>query len=172
MYTSIFYSIYKKREIPLILSFATYWRNDGIIYLRKVRSCLTNFILIMPLVSCGAHSWHSIEQTPATPTAYIRDGVFVSGDYVRSALIAEIDGKPVIKLENHLIEVEVGKHQIKILCNEAVGEYNTEEFIGQAKTLEFMAQIQRTYLVHCVPFTHWWIEDIENKAVVAGKKYN
>ena len=32
--------------------------------------------------------WYSIEQTPATPIAYLRDGVFVSGDYVRSALIA------------------------------------------------------------------------------------
>ena len=158
--------------MPLMLSLATYWQNEGITCLRKVGSYLTILIIIFPLVSCGAHSWHSIEQTPATPTAYIRDGVFVSGDYVRSALIAEIDGKSIVKQKNHLVEVEVGKHQIKVFCNEAEGEYNTEEFIGQAKTLEFEAQIQRTYLVHCMPFTHWWIEDIENKAVVAGERYN
>jgi len=158
--------------MPLVLSFATYWRKDDITCLRKIWLCFISLIFIMPLVSCGAHSWHSIEQTPATPIAYLRDGVFVSGDYVRSALIAEIDGNSVIKSKNHLVEVAVGKHKVKVFCNEAEGEYNSEEFVGQAKTLEFEARIQRTYLVHCVPFTHWWIEDLENKVVVAGERYN
>ena len=40
------------------------------------------------------------------------------------------------------------------------------------KILKFEAQIQRTYLARCTPFTHWWIEDSENEAVVAGEKYN
>ncbi|QMU60855.1 MAG: hypothetical protein GKR92_03760 [Gammaproteobacteria bacterium] len=157
--------------MPLIPSFITYWRKIFGVYLCKSMLCLECLALVVPLYSCGALSWHSIEQTPATPIAYVRDGVFVSGDYVRSALIAEIDGKKVVKPSNNLVEVAVGKHQIKVFCDEAQGEFNSEEFSGKAKTLEFEAQIQRTYLVRCVPFSHWWIEDLESKAVIAGQKF-
>ncbi len=147
--------------MPLVLSFVTCWRN-GIL-------CL---IFVSASASCGALRWHSIEQTPAEPIAYMRDGVYVSGAYVRSALIAEIDGNKVIKPSNNLVEVPIGKHIVKVFCDEAEGEFNSNEFSGVAKTLEFEAHIQRTYLVRCTPFTHWWIEDLESNSVVAGEKFN
>ena len=174
MYRSIFYAKYKIRYMPLILSFITYWRKADSVHFSRLKLCLISLILTVPLCSCGMIpvAWHSIEQTPATPVAYMRDGVVVSGDYARSALIAEIDGRLVTKSSNNLVEVSVGKHQVKIFCDEAEGEFNSQEFSGEAKTLEFEAKIQRTYLVRCVPFSHWWIEDLENKAVVAGQKYN
>jgi len=160
--------------MPLILSFITYWRKTDSVHFSRLKLCLISLILTVSLCSCGMIpvAWHSIEQTPATPVAYLRDGVVVSGDYARSALIAEIDGRLVTKSSNNLVEVSLGKHQVKIFCDEAEGEFNSQEFSGEAKTLEFEAKIQRTYLVHCVPFSHWWIEDLENKAVVAGQKYN
>jgi len=157
--------------MPLIQSFITYWRIVFDANISKCVLCLACLILVVHLFSCGALNWHSIEQTPATPIAYMRDGVVVSGDYVRSALIAEIDGKKVVKPSNNLVEVAVGKHQIKIFCDEAKGEFNSIEFSGKAKTLEFEAQIQRIYIVRCVPFSHWWIEDLESKAVIAGQKF-
>jgi len=157
--------------MPLIQSFITYWRKVFDTKLSKSVLCLECLILVVPLYSCGALSWHSIEQTPATSIAYMRDGVFVSSDYVRSAIIAEIDGKEVVKPNNNLVEVAVGKHQIKVFCDEAKGEFNSKEFSGKAKMLEFEAQIQRIYLVRCMPFSHWWIEDLESKAVIAGQKF-
>ena len=103
--------------------------------------------------------------------AFIRDGVFVSGEYVRSAEITEIDGKTAAESANGLYEVSVGIHEIKIHCDETKGSFNTKNLVGKAKTLKFEAQMQRTYIVRCMPFTHWWIEDSENNAVVAGEKY-
>ena len=160
--------------MPLILSFITYWRKVDFVHASSLKLCLISLILTVPLYSCGMIPvvWHSIEQTPAEPIAYMRDGVIVSGDYARSALIAEIDGRSVTKSSNNLVEVSVGKHQVKIFCDEAEGKFNSQEFSGEAKILEFEAKIQRTYLVRCVPFSHWWIEDLENKVVVAGQKYN
>ena len=156
-----------------MLSFVTYWRSNRITCLRKVGFFFISLIFIMPLVSCGAHSWYSIEQTPATPIAYLRDGVFVSGDYVRSALIAEIDGKSVLTQKNHLVEVAVGKHQVKVFCNEAEGEYNSEEFVGQAKTLEFEARIQRKVSCRlCALYTLVDRRFREIISVVAGERYN
>ncbi|NNC66791.1 MAG: hypothetical protein HKN83_01995 [Gammaproteobacteria bacterium] len=158
--------------MPLILSFVTYWRKADSVHISRLKFCSLIVVLTLPLYSCGLVpvSWHSIEQTPATPIAYMRDGVFVSGDYIRSATIAEIDGRLVTKSGNNLFEISIGKHQVKIFCDEAEGEFNSQEFSGEAKTLVFEAKIQRTYLVRCVPFSHWWIEDLENKAVVAGHK--
>ena len=48
----------------------------------------SSYLCILAVHSVGIQ----LSKTPATPIAYVRDGVFVSGDYVRSALIAEIDG--------------------------------------------------------------------------------
>ena len=172
MYRSIFYSIYKDRDMPLTLSFVTYWRKTDITISQFIGLCFLSSTFIISLASCGALSWHSIEQTPALPIAYLKDGVFVSGDYVRSTSIAEIDGKAIHISSNHLVEVSVGIHQVKVFCDEAEGEFNSEEFSGEAKMLEFEAQTQRTYVIRCVPYTHWWIEDLENKSVVAGDKYN
>ena len=129
------------------------------------------FFMII-LCSCGAFRWHSIEQIPAEEVAYIKDGVFVSGKYVRSTEITEIDGKPAQEEDSGLHEVGIGVHKVKIKCDEAEGTFNSNELLGKTKILEFEAQVQRTYLARCVPFTHWWIEDIENKTVVAGEKYS
>lgn len=169
----IFYAKYMNRYMPFIPCFITYRRKVGIARVSCIKFCLKSLLLTLPLYSCSMIpvSWHSIEQTPATPVAYLRDAVVVSGDYAHSALLAEIDGRSVKKTSNNLVEVPVGKHQVKIFCDEAEGEFNSQEFSGEAKTLEFEAKIQRTYLVRCVPFSHWWIEDLENNAVVAGEKY-
>lgn len=139
-------------------------------YKSKPLLLITTLVLPLSLCSCGIVAWHSIEQTPAEAVAYMRDGVFVSGGYVRSALIAEIDGKEIIQSDNNLIQISLGTHQVNISCGEAEGEFNSEELNGKAKTLEFEAKMQRTYLVQCIPYTHWWIEDLENKAVVGGEK--
>jgi hypothetical protein len=130
--------------------------------------------LSVSLCSCGLIpvTWHSIEQTPAEAIAYIRGGVFVSGEYLRSATIAEIDDKAVAQSDNNLIKISLGKHQVKIFCDEAIGEFNSLELDGKAKVLELNAQQQRTYLVRCEPYSHWWIEDLDSKSVVAGKKFN
>lgn len=137
----------------------------------KIKFFIVAIIMHISLVSCGALSWYSIEQSPADSVAYLRDGVFVRGDYVRSANISEINGNSVKARENALIKISTGKHQIKVHCEEAVGEFNSSEFIGKAKVLELQAKIQRTYHVRCRPYTHWWIEDVENGEVVAGEKY-
>ncbi len=136
------------------------------------RNCAISAVATVLLASCGVFSWHSIEQTPANPVAYMRDGVYVSGDYARRASISEIDGKRVAKSDDNVIVVALGEHQVKIYCDEANGEFDSNEFNGKAKILKFDAKIQRTYLVRCVPFTHWWIEDLENSEVVAGEKLN
>ena len=157
--------------MPLIQPFDTYWREFTDRYKFKVLLFQTVLICLLTPPSCGIVPWHSIEQTPAEPVAYMRDGVFVSSDYVRSAIIAEIDGKAVVKPSDNLVVVSLGKHHVKVLCEEAKGKFNTNEFKGKAKVLEFEALIQRTYLVHCMPYTHWWIEDSENNRVVAGERF-
>lgn len=158
--------------MPLSLIFITNRRsiyNAQSISLFKV---VVAFLFMIILCSCGSFRWHSIEQVPAEEVAYMKDGVFVSGKYVRSTEITEIDGKLAQEKNSGLHEVGIGVHKVKIKCDEAEGAFNSNELLGKTKILEFEAQIQRTYLVRCVPFTHWWIEDIENKTVVAGEKYS
>ncbi len=122
------------------------------------------------LSSCAATRWHAIEEIPAEATAYLRDGVFVSGDYIRHATISEIDGKPVDRKNKDLIEISLGVHEVKILCDETRGKFNSNDLLGQSKTLTLDAKIQRTYIIRCLPYTHWWIEDSENNSIVAGEK--
>jgi len=105
---SILYSITKILDMPLIMRFFTCWRIN-----------LSSLLFLSVLTSCGSLHWHSIEQTPAEPVAYMRDGIYMSGAYVRSARVSEVDGRKVVKLENNLIELSVAKHQIKIYCDEA-----------------------------------------------------
>jgi len=128
------------------------------------------FILILLNSACGIVNWHSIEQVPAEPFAYIRDGVFVSGNYVRSAKVIQIDDITYEGSKTPLLEIGLGKRRVKILCGEAKGDFDTKQFTGQEKILEFEAQIQRTYRVGCLPHTHWWIEDLDNQKIVAGEK--
>lgn len=137
----------------------------------KIRLLIFNIIMPMSLFSCGALSWYSIEQTPADSISYLRDGVFMSGDYIRSTTISEVDGKSVLSRDQKLIKVSTGRHKIKVLCEEANGEFNSLDFTGKAKVLVIDAKIQRTYQVLCKPYTHWWIEDVENGEVIAGEKY-
>lgn len=174
MFRSLFYSISMGRNMPLALFFITCWLKKYRFHFSLLKLCLISLNLSLLLSSCGwvPVLWHSTEQTPAEPIAYIRDGVFVSGEYVRSASIAEIDNEPVVQSNSNLIQLSLGKHQVKILCDEAKGEFNSLEMDGKAKTLELIAQIQRTYLVRCEPYSHWWIEDLESKSVVAGEKFN
>lgn len=125
----------------------------------------------LTLASCGHSRWrYSIEQVPAEPTAYLRDGVFVSGEYIRYATISELDGVPVVRNGSEPLSVSLGAHKLKVHCSEAEGKYDTSKVSGKEKTLEFEAEIQRTYLVRCMPYTHWWVEDSENKKIVAGEK--
>jgi hypothetical protein len=174
MCRSVFYSIPIDRNMPLVLCFITCWRKIYSLNTTELKLCLISLLLTLSLCSCGLIpvSWHSIEQTPAESIAYIRDGVFVSGEYIRSASIAEIDSQAVAQSNNNLIEIGLGKHQVKIYCDEAKGEFNSLELDGKAKILELDAQVQRTYLVRCEPYSHWWIEDLESKSVVAGEKFN
>lgn len=142
-------------------------RQANLMLLPKLMLCAV-FMSLMS--SCGATRWHAIQEIPAEPTAYIRDGVFVSGDYIRNATIAEIDGKPIDRASKNVAEIDLGVRKIKILCDEARGKFSSRELAGQAKTLTLEAKIQRTYIVRCLPYTHWWIEDSENRSVVAGEK--
>lgn len=137
----------------------------------KIKHFAFALVMQLSLVSCGALSWYSIEQTPADSISYLKDGVFVSGDYIQSAIISEIDGKPVGDRNKKRIKVSTGERYIKVLCEEASGEFNSLDFKGKAKILVLDAKIQRTYRVRCKPFTHWWIEDIENGKIVAGEEY-
>jgi len=141
--------------MPFIPNFVTCQRKAFAVYLQCFKLCLINITLVTPLFSCGIAPWHSIEQVPAEP-----------------ASIAEIDAKAVTKSNNNLIEITLGYHLVKIYCDEAKGAFNSLEFSGEAKTLKFEAQIQRTYQVRCEPYSHWWIEDLENNNVVAGEKFN
>ncbi len=131
---------------------------------------LSGLFLIWQLQSCGTTRWYSIEQDPATPFAYIQDGVFVSGDYVRRASVTEIDGNTVGKSASNKLEISIGTHQVKIYCDEARGSFDSSELSGQAKVLKFDAKTQRNYKAICLPFTHWWIEDLENGKIVAGQQ--
>ena len=128
------------------------------------------FLTVILLTSCGLSRWHAIEEIPAEQTAYLRDGVFVSGDYIRNATVSEIDGKTVDRDNKDRIEIMLGMRQIKVLCDEARGSFDSSDLAGESKILSFEAKVQRTYLVRCLPFSHWWIEDSENHSIVAGEK--
>jgi len=137
----------------------------------KLTITLICLIIAFSQASCGHSRWHySIEQIPAEPNAYLRDGVFVSGDYIRNASISEIDGVPVKQTESRPIKITLAEHKLKIRCSEAVGEYDSDNLAGQEKTLILNAKVQRTYIIRCIPHTHWWIEDAENKKIIAGEK--
>lgn len=126
--------------------------------------------LVMQLFSCGTTRWYSVEEQLAEPVAYISDGVYVSGDYIRSATVTEIDGNEVEDRASYKLNINTGTHHVKIYCDEAKGNFNSNDLKGRAKTLEFEAQTQRKYKAYCLPYTHWWIEDLENGKTVAGYK--
>ena len=123
---------------------------------------------LLTVTSCGSGRWYSIGQEPAKPIAYIRGGVFVSGEYVRSASIAEIDGKESAMHSEQNFQIPIGTRRITINCDEAKGSYDSKEFTGQSKILEFDAETEKIYRVWCKPYTHWWIEEIATKKTVAG----
>lgn len=131
---------------------------------------ILGFLLIQFLQACASSRWYSVTQEPAVPYAYVHDGVFVSGNYVRSALITEIDGNTVENSTSNELKISIGLHQVKIYCDEAKGSYDSSELSGQARVLEFEAHTERRYKAFCMPFTHWWIEDLENKQIVVGQK--
>ena len=132
---------------------------------------LLGIVVVSIIWGCGSLRWHSVEQIPAEAVAYMRDGVFVSGKYIRSAKITKIDNIVANETVDSLHQISIGTHEVIIHCAEAEGAFNSNELKGKTKNLVFKAEIQRTYLVRCEPFTHWWIEDLESKAVVAGEKY-
>ena len=158
--------------MPLSLKFITNKRSICKTQIDSFFRVSVSLVWVITLCSCGALRWHSVEQIPAEEVAYMRDGVFVSGNYVRSTKITEIDGKPAKDKNRGLREIGVGVHTVKIKCEEAIGTFNSNKLAGKTKILEFEAQTQRTYQVHCMPYTHWWIEDSENKSVVAGEKHS
>ena len=120
--------------------------------------------------SCGSPRWYAVEQELAEPYAYIHDSVFVLNDYIRVASVREIDGNLIDGEPTKNLKISTGKHQVKIFCDEAEGSYDSVNLLGEAKVLEFDANIQRTYKVFCLPYTHWWIEDFESGNVVAGER--
>ena len=132
---------------------------------------LLGAVVVFITGSCGALRWHSVEQIPAESVAYIRNGVFVSGSYMQGATIIEIDKVVTNESNNNLHKISVGIHEVSILCAEAEGAFDSSELEGKTKNLVFEAKIQRLYQVRCEPFTHWWIEDLESNAIVAGEKY-
>ena len=170
----IFYSIPVGHNMPLMRCFRTYRLKFCDLKVTVLKSSIICLILSLFLCSCGLIPvvWHSSEQIPAESIAYIRGGVFVSGEYLRSVTIAEIDNESVAQENNKLIKIGLGIHQVKIYCDEAKGEFNSLRVEGKAKTLELNAQLQRTYLAGCKPYSHWWIEDLDSKTVVAGEKFN
>ena len=163
MISAIFYVISKTLNMPLGTSFITNEQTKNRVDLMVYARVCTYLVILFLQASCGATRWHSIQEIPAEEKAYIRDSVYVSGDYIRNATITEIDGKPYTRENGNLVDFDVGTHTIKILCSEARGSFNSRELAGQAKTLTFEAKIQRTYIAGCFPYTHWWIEDSENK---------
>ena len=126
-------------------------------------------VFFLSQVSCSSPRWYAVEEYPAEQVAYVSDGVYVNGSYVRSARVTEIDGKKVKDNNNFRHPINTGMRLVKINCDEAKGSFNSKELLGQSKILKFSADIQRTYKAHCLPYTHWWIEDVENGKVVAGK---
>ena len=125
---------------------------------------------IWQIQSCGSSRWYAVEQEPAEPYAYLHDSVFVLNDYIRVASVSEIDGNLIDSVSTKNLKISIGKHQVKISCDEAKGSYDSADLSGKAKVLVFDASIQRTYKVFCLPYTHWWIEDFENGNVVAGER--
>ncbi len=156
--------------MPLKLVFITDKHSVQIMKIIHLTKYIVLTLLTSTICACGALRWHSVEEMPAESIAYIRDGVFVSGNYIRSATIVEIDGKKSEESNQGLHEINIGTHEITIYCDEAEGEFDSNELTGKSRILKFEAQIQRTYLVRCEPFTHWWIEDSENQSIVAGEK--
>ena len=140
------------------------------------------FISIAILIanSCEGRKWYLIEQQPAEPYALLKDGVYVSGEYLRSAIVININDELVNKQNNSPIKVKIGMHQVTIYCDEAKGIYNSnkqdvskyeaDNTRKKTKTLTFNAKTERVYRVFCVPYTHWWIEDTELNRVVSGIK--
>ena len=127
-------------------------------------------ICIALIASCSSARWYSIEQEPAKPIAYISGGVFVVGEYVRSASIVEIDGNKLSEDMGNSIQIPIGTRTIKILCDEAKGNYDSSKFTGESKKLQFIARTEKNYRAGCMPFTHWWIEEIATNNIVAGIK--
>ncbi len=171
MFMSIAYLLKNSLGIPLMRFKLTCQRKFKNTTMYKFKYSVITIIMSMFLSSCGALNWYAIEQIPADSVAYLRDGVFMSGDHIHSATISEIDGEIVATRDEKFIKIIAGKHKIKVLCDGANGEFDSEDFEGKEKVLEFNAKIQRMYLVRCKPFTHWWIEDIDNGEVVAGVRY-
>ncbi len=134
------------------------------IILKQIFSILILFLIL----SCSNSRWYAVEELPAETKAYIRDNYYLSGDYVTGAAVVRIDGVDSVNKSVH--ELSLGMHKIAISCGEARGSFDTDHVKSQIKTLELDARIQRTYKVACKPFSHWWIEDLENGAVVAGAK--
>ena len=140
------------------------------------------FISIIVLIAdaCANKKWYSIEQQPTEPYALLNDGIYASGDYLRSAVVRELNEEPIDKKNNEPFKVKPGTHRVMIHCNETKGEYDSIQqdalLIGpinlakKAKTLTLETDIGRIYRVQCVPYTHWWIEDTETGKVVSGTK--
>ena len=120
------------------------------------------------VTSCGSGKWYSIEQEPAEPIANIRGGVFVTGEYIRSASILEIDDQELNMHSEQNFQIPIGMRKIKISCDEAKGSFDSGKFAGQSKTLVFEAKTEKNYRAWCKPYTHWWIEEMNTKKIVAG----
>ena len=71
---------------------------------------------------------------------------------------------------SNYFKINAGTHHVKVNCDEAKGNFNSNQLMGPARMLVFEAQTQRMYKASCLPYTHWWIEDLENGDVVAGYK--
>lgn len=137
-------------------------------------------IIILIVTACGNRKWYSIEQQPAKPYAELKDGVYASGEYLRSAVVSNLNGKFIDKKKNSSLKVNVGIHQVTIYCDEANGEYNSnaQDGVGRGpintekhtKVLTLQADTQRVYRAFCLPYSHWWIEDTESGKVVTGEK--
>ena len=135
-----------------------------------ILSWTMTLLCLWQIQSCGSPRWYAVEQNLAEPYAYIHGSVFVRNDYIRVASVSEIDGTIVDSETRKNLKISTGKHQVKIFCDEAEGTYDSTDLVGKAKVLEFDANIQRTYKVFCLPYTHWWIEDFESGNVVAGER--
>ena len=99
--------------MPLDTAFVTSEHTKYRANLMSFSKLLICVVFITLLSSCGATRWHAIQEIPAESIAYLRDGVFISGDYIRNATIAEIDGKSVDRKNGNLIEIGLGVHKIK-----------------------------------------------------------
>ncbi len=137
-------------------------------------------ILILIVNACENRRWYSIEQKTAEPFALLKDGIYASGDYVRSARVIKVNDKLIDKQNDKPFKIGVGTHKIMIYCNEASGEYDSSQqdtekhgpvnTAKKARILTLEADTERVYRVNCVPYTHWWITDTETGGLAAGAK--